>query len=147
MPRAFRFRMERLLDLRRHAEEGARRRLAEAMQEVQGQNRRLLAMMQERDAGKAALRAMRIRDLDLDRLRLQEEWLGVLEGRIREGFDRLQDLVREEVDRRRALTEAGRAVKVLERLRDRRLREWARREEREERNFLDEAAARREGVR
>jgi len=147
VPRAFRFRMERLLDLRRHAEEGARRRLAEAMQEVQGQNRRLLAMMQERDAGKAALRAMRIRDLDLDRLRLQEEWLGVLEGRIREGFDRLQDLVREEVDRRRALTEAGRAVKVLERLRDRRLREWARREEREERNFLDEAAARREGVR
>lgn len=147
MPRVFRFRLERLLDLRRHAEEGARCRLAEAMQEVQEQNRKLLGMMAERDAGKADLRSMRMNELDLARMRLQEEWIRVLEERIREGFDRLQDLVRGEIDRRRALTEAGRGVKVLERLRGRRLQEWVRREDRGERNFLDEVTAGRGSVR
>lgn len=144
MSRAFRFRLERLLDLRRQKEEVAQRGLAEAMRSVQEQNRKLLGMMAERDAGKADLRAMRTKELDLGRLRIQEDWLGSLERRIGAEFDRLQDLVRGEIGKRRELTEAVRGVKVLERLRERRRRDWARGAEREERKFLDEVAQRME---
>lgn len=141
MARAFRFRLERLLALRRRKAEAAQRELAAAMGAVQDQNRILLGWMAERDAGKAALRELRMRDLDLVRLRVQEDWLGALDRRIREGADRLQALVRAEVARRRELTEAVRGVEVLERLRERRLREWSRAEDRREAKALDEAAA------
>lgn len=140
MPEAYRFRMERILKLRRLREEEARRGLAEAMREVQEQKRRLLERVAERDAGKEELRAGRRKELDLNRLRGLEEWLGALEGRIREEFDLLQDRVRGEIGRRQELTEAGRAVRVLERFRERCRREWVLREERRERRFLDEVA-------
>lgn len=138
--KAFRFRLDRLLDLRRRREEAAQRDLAEAMRAVRDQNGKLLGMMAARDEGKAALRAMRMKELDLGRLRLQEDYLESLERKIRVEFDRLQELVRSEIGKRHALTEAVRGVKVLERLRERRLQEWTRGADREERKTLDEVA-------
>jgi len=138
--RAFRFRLERLLGLRRQKAEAAQRELAAAMAAAQDQNRKVLGLMAERDDGKAALREMRTRELDLVRLRMQEDWLGTLERRVRAEADRLQGLVRAEVAKRHELTEAVRGVKVLERLRERRLRDWSREEDRREVKVLDEAA-------
>ncbi len=144
MVKAFRFRLDRLLDLRRMREETAQRDLAEARGAVLGQNRKLLGMLNEREEGKGALREMRTKDLDLGRLRFQEAWLESLERRIREGYDLLHELVRREIGRRQALTEAARGVQVLERLRERRYRDWQRGLDREERKTLDEVAQRME---
>jgi flagellar FliJ protein len=142
--KAFHFRLDRLLALRRQKAEVAQRDLAAAMQLVQDQNRKLLEMMAEQDEGKAALRALRMRELDLVRLQFQEDYLGALERRIRGEVDRLQEIVRAEVGKRRELTEAVRGVKVLERLRERRFRDWSREENRREGKVLDEVAQRME---
>ncbi len=120
--------------------DATQRGLAEARLRVLDQNRKLLRMLAERDEGKASLREMRMKELDLGRLRLQQDYLESLERRIRGEFDLLQEMVRAEIGRRRALTEAARGVKVLDRLRDRRFQEWARGLDRQERKSLDEAA-------
>ncbi len=144
MAKAFRFRLERLLGLRRLKEEIAQRDLADSRRLVLDENQAILRMLSERDRGKEELKVMRAKELDLGMLRVREAHLDSLECRIREAFDRLQDLVRSEIGMRRALTEAVRGVKVLDRLRSRRLTEWARGLDRAERESLDEAARRME---
>lgn len=138
MPRAFKFRLEKLLDLRRLREELARRDLALARKAVDGQNRLLAGLLGEEDEGKRALRSAKEKTIDMVRLRLLEGYLFSLERRIRREYDRLQELVLAELQKRRALTEALKGVRVLERYREKKVRAWRYEVDREERRFLDE---------
>ncbi len=138
MPRAFKFRLEKLLDLRRLREELARRDLALARKAVDGQNRLLAGLLGVEDEGKRALRSAKEKTIDMVRLRLLEGYLFSLERRIRREYDRLQELVLAELQKRRALTEALKGVRVLERYREKKVRAWRYEVDREERRFLDE---------
>lgn len=140
MARAFRFRLERLLDLRRAKEGAAQRALADARKAVEEETLRLAELLAEEEEGRRTSRGLRQGRLDLDVLQLQEGHRQAIERRIRTSRERLLELGKAEQEKRLALTEAMKAVKVLERVRERRLAEWTRAGEREERKFLDEVA-------
>jgi flagellar export protein FliJ len=136
----FRFRLERFLDIRRAKEELAQRDFARAAGAVREETRRLTALLAEEEESKRASRELRRGPLDLAALRLQEGYLSAVDRRVRESRERLLELGRAEAEKRRALVEAMKAVKVLERFRERKLAEWTRSADREERKLLDEAA-------
>ena len=147
MASPFRFRLERLLELRRAKEAVARRAFAEASRAAREEAARLAAIGAEEEALKGMSRNARTGALDLTALRLAEGYLGALERRARAARERLAELSRAEAEKRRALAEAVRGVKALERFRARKLAEWSRAADREEVRVLDEAAAaRREGA-
>ena len=142
MARAFKFRLETLLEVRKLREDQAKRDLALARKQVLEQNQKLLGILNEEDAGKKDLRAMKQKELSLTHLRLQEGYLNFLERRIRQEYDRLQKMVKAELERRRALTEAMKGVRILEKLRDRQRRAYQYDMDRQEQKFLDEMAQR-----
>lgn len=144
---SFRFRLERLLELRRAKEGVAQRDFAEARRAVLEETRRLTALLAEAEEVKRASRESRRGTLDLAALRIQEGYLGAAERRAWACRERLAALGQAEAEKRRALVEAMKGVKALERFRERKLAEWTRARELEERKALDEAgAARREGA-
>lgn len=139
MPKVFKFRLGRLLDFRRLREDLARAELTNAGREVREQNAVLMEALREDNEGKEALRKLKQgKELDVVQLRLQEGFLTALERRIRRAFDRLQQLTRVEAEKRRALTEARKDVRVLERLRERQHKAHQYEADREEQKFLDE---------
>jgi flagellar export protein FliJ len=138
--KAFSFRLERLLGLRRLREEIAQRDFALAQKAVREQNQVLARLLLEEEGGKAELRSMKAGTLDLVRIRLQEGYLASLERGIRREGEKLQELARVESDRRRALTESRKGVRVLERYRDRQYRTWRTGVDRQEQKDLDEVA-------
>ena len=140
MAKGFRFRLERLLDLRRAKEGVAQRALADARRAVEEEERRLAELLAEAEEGRRTSRGQRKGLLDLDVLRLQERYRNTIEERIGTSRERLLALGKAEQEARASLTEAMKAVKVLERVREKRLAEWTRAEDREERKFLDEVA-------
>ena len=140
MPKAFKFRLEQLQDFRQLKKDLAARDLGMARKAVFDQNRLLLGLLGEEDEGKVALRTLKTRSLDLMQVRLQEGYLISVERRIRRGYERLQELVRAETEKRRALTEATKGVRVLERLRERQRKAYAYELGRQEQKFLDEVA-------
>ena len=140
MARGFHFRLERLLDLRRAKEEAAQRALAEARRAVEEESRRLAGLLAEEEEGRRMSRGLRQGALDLGALRLQESYQSAVDRRIRASRERLLELGKAELEKRKALTEAMKAVKVLERVREKRLAEWTRAQDLEERKFLDEVA-------
>ena len=145
MAEAFRFRLERLLELRREKESAAQRELAEAIRQGREEAARLAALNAEEEGLKRTSR--RLGALDLTALRMSEGYLGSLERRARASRERLAELGLREAEKRRALAEAAKGVKALERFRERKLAEWRRASDREEVRVLDEAAAaRREGA-
>ncbi|HEX7898198.1 MAG TPA: flagellar export protein FliJ [Planctomycetota bacterium] len=144
---AFRFRLERLLEIRRAKEEVAQRDFAEAARAAQAEARALAALLAEEEESKRASRELRRGPLDLAALRLQEGYLSAVDKRVRASRGRLLELQAAEAGKRRALVEAMKAVKVLERFRERKLAEWILSADRDERKVLDEAAhAAREGA-
>ena len=140
MPKAFKFRLETLLEVRRLREDLARRDLAVARGKVLEQNRKLQALLSEEEEGKKELRALKQREIDLVRLRLLEGYLNSLERGLRRGFQVLEELVRDEAEKRRALAEAVKGVRVLERLEERQRRAYLYELDRQEQKFLDEVA-------
>jgi len=140
MARAFKFRFEQVLGVRRLQEDRATRDLALAQKALREQQLRIAQLLVEEASGKETLRGLKRKTIDVLQLRLQEGYLQGLERKIREAGLKLQDLGRIEAEKRRALAEARRAVKVLEKYRERKLKAYAYEQDRVERIFLDEVA-------
>ncbi len=140
MPKAFKFRLEKLLDLRRLKEDVARRDHALARKDVAEQGQKLARVTGEREAEIRTLRELKRRTLDIVRLRLQEGYVNSLERRALRDAERLRELERKEAVKRQELAEASKGVRVLERLRERQFRAWAYQAGQEEQRFLDEVA-------
>ncbi len=141
MARPFRFRLERLLEVRRLREDLAGRELALARRAAEEQEALVRGLAGEAEAQKAARRGLQGRgELDLSRIRRHGDYQAAVEGRLETATRRLEELTRAEAARRRALVEARKGVKVLDRFRERRLLEHARGESRREQKELDEAA-------
>lgn len=138
MAKAFQFRLEQLLGIRRQKEELAQRDLAAAQAAVAARNQSILFLMDQEEAAKNELREQQAHGLDMGRLRLADDYLMSLGRLLRREQESLHDLIRTEIERRRQLTEARKAVKVLERFRETKLRRYRQEAGLEERKFLDE---------
>ncbi len=140
MTRAFRFRLDRLLALRRRKRDLAERKLVRARGQVSAQERRIRELLDEEAAAADSLRGLSVSALDLGELRLHEGYRDLLRNRrVREG-ELLAKRVKAEEECRRELLEALKEVQVLERLRERRQRAWRVEFDRREREAFDEAA-------
>lgn len=142
MAKAFRFRLEQLLDLRRSREEAAQRDLAEVRQAVLERNQVILQLMNREDAAKAELRAMQQRGVTVALLRMAGDYLAAVQRELQREYEALQRLVRAEIEKREQLTEARKGVRVLERLREKQERQHRVGLDLEERKFLDELGRR-----
>jgi len=140
MPKAFTFRLERLLEVRRLREEIARRDWGIAQRELRDQKRRVLELLLEEDHERSAVRSKKLRVLNLDQLRLHEDYLVGLERRINEARARFQELLRVEAEKRRLCVEARKRVRVLERFREKKRQAYLYEVGRQEQKFLDELA-------
>lgn len=144
MPKAFQFRMERLLELRRLQEDLKKRDLAEANRAVAQRQQVILLLLVEENTAQKDLKGLRgaDRELDLTAIRLQEQYRNWIDRRIVQSYRELQGFQQTAVERRRELSEASKGVRVLERLRERKRSEHQYATDREEQKFLDEVAQR-----
>jgi flagellar FliJ protein len=138
MAKVFEFRLEKILELRRLLEDAAQREFAVAQNAVAGQNQTILGLMTDEDEMKKSLRAAQQPSIHVPQLRLAADGLVALERRLHREYDALQTLVKVEIEKRRLLTEARKAVRVLERLRERQLLLHCQELDRQERKVLDE---------
>jgi flagellar FliJ protein len=139
MAKAFEFRLEKLLEVRRAKEEAAQRELSSARQAVEVRNAIILDLMNREDDAKNDLRSLQQGTaIDVERLRLSTDFLGVLERQLRREYEALERLVQAEMDKREALTRARKDVRVLELAREKDLRLHRQDLDRQERKFLDE---------
>jgi flagellar FliJ protein len=138
MSKAFEFRLEKLLELRRLEEEAAQREFAAAQQAVVEHNQAILSLLTREEEGRQDLRRQQERAIDVVRLRMTGEYLEAIGRLLDRGRGVLQDLAKVELENRRRLTEALKGVRVLERFRERQLRRYRQELDLEERKFLDE---------
>jgi flagellar FliJ protein len=138
MAKAFEFRLEKLLQLRRLEEEAAQRELAAVRQAVEVQNEAILGLLAEADQTRQVFRSFQERSIDVGRLRQTGDYLDWVERLLRRERSVMQDLEKAETEKRGRLTEALKGVRVLERFRERQLRQWQQGLDLEERKFLDE---------
>lgn len=138
MAKAFVFRLEKLLEVRRLQEAAAQRALAEAHRAVDERNQIILDLMTREDEAKEERRALQQASVDVARLRLADDFLGSLERLLQREYVVLQDLVKAEMAKREELTEARKGVRVLEKFRERELRAHLQGLDVQERKTLDE---------
>jgi flagellar FliJ protein len=138
MTKAFEFRLQKLLELRRLEEETAQREFAAAQEAVAQRNRAILALLSEEEKGRRDLRAQQERAIDVARLRMAGEYLEALGRQLGRERSEMEVLAKAELEKRRRLTEALKGVRVLERFRERQLRRYRQELDLEERKFLDE---------
>jgi flagellar export protein FliJ len=138
MAKAFAFRLEKLLDVRRSLEDVAQRALAAAHQAVDERNRILLDLLSREDEAKEERRTLQQASVDVARLRLADEFLGSMERLLQKEYLMLQDLVKVEMVKREELTEARKGVRVLEKFRERELRSHLQTLDLQERKTLDD---------
>jgi flagellar export protein FliJ len=142
MPKAFEFRLERLLEVRRLKEEAARRDHAAAQQALFDQGRVVQGLHREQEESKVAVRALKQERPDVVQLRLQEGYQLALERRLQKAYETLHERTLAEGEKRRVLVEARKGVRVLERFREKQLKLWRTEVDLEEGRFLDEVGLR-----
>lgn len=140
MAKRFRFRLEPVLKLRRHREDDRRRALGEAARKVLEQGDALLLLLREEMVAKSQRAGLKTKQIDILKIRLHEQYLASLTGRIRAAIEELRRLREREEEVRRELVEARRQVRVLELLEERRRNEHDLLAAREERKELDEVS-------
>src|SRR5262245_50249518 len=100
MAKAFQFRLEQLLGIRRQKVELAQRDLAAAQEAVATRNKSILFLMDQEEKGKNDLRDLQAGCPDMGRLKLAVEYLVSLGGLLRREQESLNDLIRVEMGRR-----------------------------------------------
>lgn len=135
--------MDTLLRVRRLADDRARRALAEAQLRVMQQEEAIAIIDAETRRAIEELHAAGATPQPAGALYLYVRFLDRLAGDRERAAERLRALEAQREERRRARIETRRAVRVLERLRERRLAEWRAEMERHEQWELDEVGTRR----
>ena len=136
----FRFRLERLLELRAHREQEALYRLAEATGHCVRLARRIQELGQERGAAYRSAPG-EVGSLDLGLFAYRERYLAWLEASRRRMSEELVSREKKRLEVQARYLEAAREHKVLEKLKERRAAEHRRQARIEEFNVLDDVAA------
>lgn len=138
--RRFRFRLERLLELRAHREQEALYRLAEAAGHCVRLARRIQELGQERGAAYRSVPGQ-TGSLDLGLFAYRERYLAWLESSRRRLKAELAARESQRLEVQARYLEAAREHKVLAKLKERRVAEHRRLARIEEYNVLDDVAA------
>ncbi|MEW8976794.1 MAG: flagellar export protein FliJ [Symbiobacterium sp.] len=136
----FRFRLERLLEIRQQETKLARQNLARARAAAQVAAHHLQVASNRRAASAERLLARRQRRMTVNEWVQLAEMHEALVAQERLAAERLAAALQEEDRRRRELTEAERRQKVLERLRERKAEEFRQAVEAAEQAAMDEMA-------
>jgi len=134
----FKFRLQKLLEVRRLKEDALRQELARAQEAVRREKAVLERLTAARGATIDALRANVGGALDVQWIAAYHGYLGFLARRIEEQRAVVDRAAREEVRKREALIAARRARKVVEKLRERAYARYREEVSRAEQAFLDE---------
>lgn len=139
----FRFRLATLQRLREAARDEKCAQLADAYRAAQILDERIAEVDREiAELRQSSSQTMQTGHIDVDRL-LQAHRYEIILRAQRKGFEQQQQQVAAEIERRRlALVEADRQVRVLEKLREKKLQEFAQAEMRRDQKLMDELAAR-----
>ena len=138
---AFRFRLETPLKLRRHAEEEARKLLAERIGALDAQERKLLGLREEMTGIVKSRRDALSRGIfDPESQRTAMGWMDSLKGQMETCLRAVEEAKAAVEAARAALVEARRGVKVLETLKDRRRQQWRTAENRRQENIQSDLA-------
>ena len=140
MAKKFRFRLDRVLEIRKLHEEMKKKELAQARMAVTQQQNDILQLLIKLDQGKGVSRDLRKQAIDMTSLRLQEQYLNGLMRGIQSSHQTLQGFVVDEKKKQLELAEASKKVRVLERLKEKKKAEYMLDVSREEQKFLDEVA-------
>lgn len=136
----FRFRLQRLLEIRQQETKVALNNFAQARLATQAAAKRLEVAAAQRAASAERLAARRQGRMTVQQWRQSAEMHEALVAAEWLAAERLAAAQQEEERRRRELTEAERREKVLERLRDRRAAEWRQAMAAAEQAAIDEMA-------
>ena len=140
--RRFRFRLERLLELRAHREQEALYRLAEATGHCVRLARRIQELGQERGAAFRSVPGEVGRlDLDMGLFAYRERYLAWLEATRRRLSEELARREKQRLEVQASYLQAAREHKVLAKLKERRAAEHRRQARIEEFNVQDDVAA------
>lgn len=141
--RRFTFRPERILRLRRQVLQAERARLGQAMTRLKLARQALDDSRRAWDGVSAALFARLQTGSPVSGAQLGDHLVLLVEARRRERHwgEQVAEAGQAVEAQRRRVVQAHRAVRVLERLRERRLAQYRREAEREEMKVLDEAGA------
>ena len=141
MATPFRFALEPILEYRRQMEEAAERLFALAQREVLQQEMLIARFLLEEEQGKTELAVLQRARVDLQALQAMSRYLSAMNRRIARAQGDRDGLARTAEARRTELVAATQARKVLEKLRERRLKEYQRIVDRQEQKRLDELSA------
>ncbi|MDQ7779296.1 MAG: hypothetical protein RDV41_06255, partial [Planctomycetota bacterium] len=120
MPRAFRFKLQPVLNLRKQVEDEKARDLAAARRAVAAQKELMRRLRAEEIGCKADIARLERGRVDVQDVLAHRRFLNVLLKRQTLGGQDLQRLIGAENSAREALVEATKARKVMERLREKR---------------------------
>ena len=140
--RAFRFRLERVLQVRRLQEDLQREALWEVQWNLDDARGHLAALQREFASYMKRLRSCRSGKVEAYRVLSYERYVDYLHVAIERQRKLVEGLEAQLEERRRALQEAVRRRKVLESLKERREEDYRRYKNRMLQNFLDEVGAR-----
>jgi len=140
--RAFRFRLERVLQVRRLQEDLQREALWEVQRNLDDAREHLAALQREFASYMKRLRSCRSGKVEAYRVLSYERYVDYLHVAIERQRKLVEGLEAQLEERRRALQEAVRRRKVLESLKERREEDYRRYKNRMLQNFLDEVGAR-----
>lgn len=136
--RRFKFRLQKLLEVRQLREDALRQELARAQEAVRREKAVLEKLRAARGAALEGLRANVDGALDVQWIAAYHRYLEFLACRIEEQRAVVDRAVREEALKREALIAARRARKVVEKLRERAYARYREEVSRSEQAFLDE---------
>lgn len=139
--KAFRFRLQAVLDMRQREEDARSRELTEALSALSAENARLTELRILEANALAEYHALQQRgQLDLQALQWFQTYSVGLTIAIREQLARVADAERQAESRRAALMEAARAKQVLAELKAKAKEAYRREENRLEAKTIDEIA-------
>ena len=145
MAKTFRFQQESLLRLREFEENRARRQLSDALKVARVLERELLQIVERREQAKAIARrdyteqsAGGTSVLDVKELLRQQRYMNVLQGKLGAKQGEILQYRSTLEGAKAAFREACRRRKIVEKIKERRRREWSFRQERDEQRELDE---------
>lgn len=141
---AFRFTLDPLLRLRKMEEDGCRRQVAEIERERQALEDRIRSQQSLIAEGKQQMRGVLVGRLDVGSLRFQASASMQVSRKTRQIVVKLAGVHQRLARARERLTEAMRARRAVELLREQRYEAWKQEENRKEILAMDELARRKE---
>lgn len=138
---AFRFNLQILMRIRRKTEERAKNEFSQQLYGVNQQQQLLNNLLLERESTEQRAKQAAHDQIDMAIEKSCAEYSQALAYKIEEAGNSLEQLKIELARRQEAMVQAQQAVKVLDKLYERRYAEYLKEAKREENNFLDEIAS------